>query len=197
MDCDFRKRSLLHSTLLLLEKRRASQSDENGGIREAIAYASGVEERSARVEGRSLYGAEMDFVFPSLRRNGLKTTRPGRSAEPKNQTRVREARNRGSGLAYFSAFSRKYSCQHGRTPAYSSLLPAPQQPQRYQPILASDFEHQASRTRETGRRDPAHGIVVRKQVDSDSINPARLSPAPLGIERCEVSFVGHEALNGP
>jgi hypothetical protein len=148
----------------------------------------------------SLYAAETDFVFPSLRRKWAETTRPGCSAEPKNQARICEGRNFRHGLAYFSAFGRKHPGQHGRTPAHDPRLPAPQQPQRDEPILASDFEDQASRTRAAGRCDPAYGIAVREQVNSGSVNPARQSIAQLSSELRTPVLLKMERLmdpNGP
>ena len=50
--------------------------------------------------------------------------------------------------------------------AYDSRLPASQQSQRDQQVFASDVEDQASRPGEVGRRDPpAHGIIVREQIN--------------------------------
>ena len=124
---------------------------------------------------RSLYTAEMDFVFPSLRRNGLKPLDLAAVLNRKIKPAFVKVGISGVGWHTFSAFGRKHPGQHGRTPAHDPRLPAPQQPQRYQPILASDFQDQASRTREAGRCDPAFGIAIREQVNSGSVNPARQS----------------------
>jgi hypothetical protein len=53
----------------------------------------------------------------------------------------------------------------------------------------SDFEDQAYRTREAGRCDSAHGIVVREQVNSGSVNPAKAS-IPSQRKVANACFVG-------
>jgi hypothetical protein len=44
---------------------------------------------------------------------------------------------------------------HGRAPTHGPRLPASQQPERHQQILAGNVQDQANRTRKAGRRDSA------------------------------------------
>jgi len=187
--------SVQHPALLLLEKRRTSESDENRGVCEASAYA--LKNSLSRVEGPEPVRGGNRLGFSVVAQERAKAARPGGSPEPKNQARVCEGGNCGGGLAYFSAFSRKHSRQHGRTSADDPRLPAPHQPQRYQPVLASDFEDQAACTREVGRCDSAQRIVVCQQVNSHSIDPARLTNSQLRNRAAQASFAGDEAPNGP
>jgi hypothetical protein len=72
MDCDFLKESLLHSALLLLAKRRAFESDQDGSVCKAFGMHPALKNALLERRAQSLYKAETDFVFPSLRRKARK-----------------------------------------------------------------------------------------------------------------------------
>jgi hypothetical protein len=101
---------------------------------------------------------------------GKEASGPRSGAESNDQAGVREARNRGRWLAYLPALGGEHVGRYGRASVHHPRLPAPQQPQRHEPILAGDIEDQASRSGQTGRSDPAQRISVCKQVPPDSVN---------------------------
>ena len=163
--------SFPHSALLLLGSGRAFEGDQDGGICETLAHASGAQEGPCRVEGpKPVYGRS-GFCISVDSQERTKAARPCGSAEAANQARIWEAWNPGCGLAYVSPLSRKHTGRYGRAPTHDSRLLAPQQPQRHQPILAGDIQNQAPRPGKAGRCDSAYGIAVWEQVTSDSIAP--------------------------
>src|SRR5882724_8990120 len=159
-----RKCSLLRSTLLLLAQGWPSQGDQDGGVGKALADASGAEECPGGVEGAKPLQHGFRFCISVPSPEGTETTGPELRVEAEDQTCVCEARNRRRGLAHVPSYRWDVAGRHGRTSAYDSRLPAAQQSQSDQQVFASDVEDQASRPGEIGRRDPAHGIIVREQI---------------------------------
>ena len=137
------------------------------------------------------------FCISVAAQQGKEATLPRRGAEPDDQAGVRENRNRGRWLAYVSAFGGEHVGRHGRASAHHPRLLAPQQPQRYQPILAGDIEDQASRSGQAGRRDPAQRITVCKQIPPGSVNPPRRFLCAGRQRSANESRLGVGALIGP
>ncbi len=195
------ERSLLHSALLLLAKRRAFESDQDGSIGEILAHASGGQECTARMEGTEPVPGRNGFRISVAAQEGTKAARSGFGAEPEDQACIRQSWNHGRRLAYVSAFCREHSGGHGRASTHHPRLLASQQPQRHQPILAGDIKDQASRSRETGRCDSTHRIAVAKQVKPNSVNLQKNSFCSAAkMRRTSVFFMESERLldpNGP
>src|SRR5436305_7914386 len=164
-----RECSLLRSTLLLLAPGWPSQGDQDGGVCKALADASGAEECPCRVEGAKPLQHGFRFCVSVHSPEGTKTTGSKCRVEAEDQTCVCEVRSRRRGLAYVPSYRWDVAGRHGRTSAYDSRLPASQQSQRDQQVFASDLEDQASRPGEVGRRNPAHGIIVREQIKPDPV----------------------------
>jgi hypothetical protein len=182
---------------LLLAARRISQVDQDGSLGKTIADASGTEKRSCGVARPELVCNRNGFCVSVRAQQRKEATRSRRGAEPDDQAGVYENRNRRRWLAYVSAFGGEHVGRHGRAPAHHPRLLAPQQPQRHQPILAGYIEDQASRSGQTGRRDPAERITVCKQVTPDSVNPPRRFLCA-GRQRSANEFrLGGRALIGP
>ena len=166
-----RECSLLRSTLLLLAQGWPSQGDQDGGFCKALADASGVKECPVAVEGAKSLQYGCRFCVPVPSPEGTETTGSKLRVEAEDQTRVCEARSHRRGLAHVPPYRWDVAGRHGRTSAYDPRLPASQQSQRDQQVFASDVEDQTSRSREVGRRDPAHRIIVREQINSNPVIP--------------------------
>ncbi len=142
----------------------------NRGVRDSARRS---ENALLEWKSQSLYQAETDFVFPSLRRNGKKPLDLAAVLSRKIKPAFVKLGISGVGWHTFRHSVGSILAGMGEHQLtihdylrHSHLNVTNQ-------ILAGDFEHQASRPREAGRRDPAHGVLVREQINSGSVNPAK------------------------
>ena len=169
MDCDFENAVFYVRHSYYWHRGGHLKATETEASAKPLPMQPALKNALAEWKAQSPYNTAADFVFPSLHQKGRKPLDLSSVLKRKIKPAFAKLGVVGVGWHTFRHTVGTLLADMGEHQLTIRDYLRHSNFQRYQQVFASDVEDQASRPREVGRCDPAHGIIVREQINPDPV----------------------------